>query len=144
MQAVLSSWGSLFWNACIANVLTYLNVIENWGTGVQRAILLCKEAGIQEPEFIEMDSAIRVNFYRPNYKSDQVSDQVDDQNDKLFEAIISYCKTPRSLKEIMERFGFKHRINFKNNYINPLIERGSLSLTVPDKPNSSNKKYVSE
>ena len=57
--------------ACIVNVFSYLNIIENWGTGVQRSILLCEEAGIKEPEFIEMDSAIRVNFYRPNYNNDQ-------------------------------------------------------------------------
>ena len=37
-------------NVCITNVLSYLNIIENWVTGVQRAILLCKEAGIKEPK----------------------------------------------------------------------------------------------
>lgn len=134
-------------NACIVNVFSYLNIIENWGTGVQRSILLCEEAGVKVPEFIEMDSAIRVNFYRLSYKtdqvSDQVSDQVGDQDDELFKSIILYCKTPKSLREIMEKFGFKQRINFKNKYINPLIEKGKLSLTIPDKPNSSNQKYVS-
>lgn len=43
----------------------------------------------------------------------------------------------------MEKFGFKQRIDFKNKYINPLIEKGKLSLTIPDKSNSSNQKYVS-
>lgn len=135
-------------NACIVNVLSYLNVIENWGTGVQRAILLCEEAAIKGPEFIEMDSAIRVNFYRPSYKNDQVgdqdSDQVGDQDDNLIEAIIKYCKEPKSLKELMEKFEFKHRTNFKNKYINPLIDIGRLALTIPNKPNSKNQKYISK
>lgn len=59
-------------NACIVNIFSYLNIIENWGTGVQRSILLCEEAGIKEPEFIETDSAIRVNFYRPNYNNHRI------------------------------------------------------------------------
>ena len=59
-------------NACIVNIFSYLNIIENWGTGVQRSILLCEEAGIKEPDFTEMDFEIRTNFYRPNYKSNQV------------------------------------------------------------------------
>lgn len=98
-------------------------------TGVQRSILLCEEAGIKEPEFIETDSAIRVNFYRPNYNNDQDSDQ----NLELLKSILNYCKTPKSLREIMEKFEFKHKTNFRNKYINPLIEKGKLSLTISDK-----------
>lgn len=131
-------------NACIVNVFSYLNIIENWGTGVQRSILLCEEAGIKKPEFIEMDSAIRVNFYKPNYKSGQVSDQVDNDDTDLIILLLDYCKTPKSLREIMEKFGFKQRINFKNKYINPLIEKDKLALTTPDKPNSSRQKYIAK
>lgn len=94
-------------------------------TGVQRSILLCEEAGIKKPEFIEMDFAIRVNFYRPNYNNDQ--------NLELLKSILNYCKTPKSLREIMEKFEFKHKTNFRNKYINPLIEKGKLSLTISDK-----------
>lgn len=116
-------------NACIVNIFSYLNIIENWGTGVQRSILLCEEAGIKEPEFIETDSAIRVNFYRPNYNNDQDSDH----DLELLKSILNYCKTPKSLREIMEKFEFKHKTNFRNKYINPLIEKGKLSLTISDK-----------
>lgn len=117
-------------NACIVNAFSYLNIIENWKTGVQRNILLCEEAGIKKTEFIEMDSAIRVNFYRPNYNNDQDSDQ----DLELLKSILNYCKTPKSLRERMEKFEFKHKTNFRNKYINPLIEKGKLSLTIPDKP----------
>ena len=112
-------------NACIVNVFSCLNIIENWKTGIQRTILLCEEAGIKKPEFIEMDSAIRVNFYRPNYNNDH--------DLELLKSILNYCKTPKSLREIMEKFEFKHKTNFRNKYINPLIEKGKLSLTISDK-----------
>ena len=44
----------------------------------------------------------------------------------------------------MEKFEFKHRTNFKNKYINPLLEKGKLSLTIPNTPFSKNQKYVSK
>lgn len=98
-------------------------------TGVQRSILLCEEAGIKKPEFIEIDFAIRVNFYRPNYNNDQDNDH----DLELLKSILNYCKIPKSLREIMEKFEFKHKTNFRNKYINPLIEKGKLSLTISDK-----------
>lgn len=127
-------------SACIVNVFSYSNIIENWGTGVQRSILLCEDAGIKKTEFIEMDFAIRVNFYRLNYKNDQV----DNDDTDLTDLLLDYCRTPKSLREIMEEFGFKQRINFKSKYINPLIEKDKLALTIPDKPNSSRQKYIAK
>ncbi|MGA1865545.1 MAG: Fic family protein [bacterium] len=35
----------------------------------------------------------------------------------------------------------KHRENFTVNYIQPLIKENLLSMTIPDKPNSSRQKY---
>lgn len=90
-------------NACLANVLTYLNVIENWGTGVQRAILLCKEAGIQEPEFIEMDSAIRVNFYRPSYDAQENAQENAHDYEKLNSTQIFIYNAIKSDKSISRK-----------------------------------------
>lgn len=90
-------------NACLANVLTYLNLIENWGTGVQRAILLCKEAGIQEPEFIEMDSAIRVNFYRPSYDAQENAQENAHDYEKLNSTQIFIYNAIKSDKSISRK-----------------------------------------
>ena len=83
-----------------------------------------------------MNFAIRVNFYRPNSNNDQ--------DFELLKSILNYCKTPKSLREIMEKFEFKHKMNFRNKYINPLIEKGKLSLTISDKPFSKNQKYITK
>ena len=44
----------------------------------------------------------------------------------------------------MEKSEFKRKTNFRNKYINSLLEKGKLTLTIPDKPNSSKQKYVSK
>lgn len=51
-------------NVCIAEVFSRMGIIEQWGTGIQRMIQGCREYGVQEPEFIDMGDAFRVNFYR--------------------------------------------------------------------------------
>lgn len=97
-------------NVCITNVLSYLNIIENWVTGVQRAILLCKEAGIKEAKFIEMDSAIRVNFYRPSYIepinepiNEPIKTELSKNGQKIFKTylrqLLADAKSERLIKE---------------------------------------------
>lgn len=49
---------------------------------------------------------------------------------------------PRKLAEIQAIIGLKHRETFLNNYIKPLLKEGVLSLTIPDKPQSSKQRYV--
>lgn len=64
------------------------------------------------------------------------------QDDKTIEEkIIEFCKEPRSLAEIMAYLGYKDRVKFKKKYINPLLNNG-LTMTIPDKPNSRNQKYI--
>ena len=52
-------------NKALAAAFAYMNLIENWGSGVKRYIREVKEAGLREPEFIEWPNAMRVNVYRP-------------------------------------------------------------------------------
>ena len=46
------------------------------------------------------------------------------------------------MKELMEHFKYKHCTYFVNNYIKPLLESNKLGLTIPDKPNLRNQKYI--
>ena len=43
----------------------------------------------------------------------------------------------------MEELGYKSSKTLKRNYIKPLLERGSLQMTIPEKPTSRNQKYIS-
>ena len=53
-----------------------------------------------------------------------------------------FCKEARTLNEIMNFLGWKDRAKFRKRFIYPLIEKGILVRTVPDKPQSPNQRYI--
>jgi ATP-dependent DNA helicase RecG len=55
--------------------------------------------------------------------------------------ILEYCKTPRYREEIQQHVGMNNRDHFRKEVLNPLIERGLLRPTIPDKPNSPKQQY---
>lgn len=84
-------------------------------------------------------TAFRVNVHATN-ESDLSKGT--SQTDKTIEdKIIEFCKEPRSLAEIMQYLGYKDRVKFKKKHINPLSDN-VLTMTISDKPNSRNQKYV--
>lgn len=58
------------------------------------------------------------------------------------EAILSFCAQPQSREEIMKHCGLKNKNHFIKAYLRPLLKSGALSMTIPDKPNSPNQKYL--
>lgn len=51
-------------NHGIANAFVYMNLIEQWGSGIPKILTQTKEYGLPEVEFIDMENAFRVNMYR--------------------------------------------------------------------------------
>lgn len=52
------------------------------------------------------------------------------------------CESPNSINEIREKLGYKSQKTLKRNYIKPLIEKGDLVMTIPEKPTSRYQKYI--
>jgi ATP-dependent DNA helicase RecG len=57
--------------------------------------------------------------------------------------IRAFCRIPKSSKEIMTHLGLTHRDHFRSEILNPLLEKGLLARTIPEKPNSPKQKYIS-
>lgn len=74
----------------------------------------------------------------------QHPDHYPNQNGQdLNKMIMDFCKEPKSVQEIMDYFGFKSRTSFRRKYLTPMIEDGSLNMTLPEKASSKNQKYYS-
>ena len=67
----------------------------------------------------------------------------DKAHDEVSMKIAEFCKQERNIFEIMQYIGYKNRTRFRRDYIKPLVEKGILRMTIPDKPTSRNQKYVS-
>ena len=51
---------------------------------------------------------------------------------------------PYTSKDIMARLGLKSKDTLRKNYLNPAMELGLVKMTIPDKPNSRNQRYVKQ
>lgn len=51
---------------------------------------------------------------------------------------------PYSANQIMEMLGLKSKEAFRKNYMNPALEIGIVKMTIPDKPNSKNQRYIKQ
>lgn len=71
-----------------------------------------------------------------NKEANNISDQVN----HLLQ--IMEIDTPISANEIMKRLNIKSKETLRNSYLNPAIENGLIKMTIPDKPNSKNQKYI--
>lgn len=57
---------SIVRNEALANVFLYMRLFEHFGSGIPRVVEMVKSYGLREPEYIDMEVGVRVNFYRPS------------------------------------------------------------------------------
>lgn len=51
---------------------------------------------------------------------------------------------PYTSNAIMEHLGLRSKETLRKNYLNPALELGLIRMTLPDKPNSKNQRYVKQ
>ena len=61
---------------------------------------------------------------------------------RLTDQILAFCAEPHSKAEIAEHCGYKNTKGFTKRYLRPLLDKGQLQMTIPDKPRSQHPKYV--
>ena len=49
---------------------------------------------------------------------------------------------PYTASNLMSKIGIKTRDSFRNNYLRPAMDLGIVEMTIPDKPNSKNQRYI--
>ncbi len=118
-------------NAVLANMLELLNITENRYSGIPTMRMEFLNAGLPAPIFSVRHGEFKV-IMKNGYHTGSGS---------ITDAIIDFCSIPRSRSELISFVG-KSRNYVMGQMIAPLVESGRLKLTMPDKPKSSNQKYV--
>ncbi len=138
IEYFLSSDISIPRNPILAKLFRVVKLAENAGYGFDKMIDGWKTY-ISEPIKFNTDLDTSVTTFYLEQNSDQANDQANDQASD--QAILIFCKDEKSMQEIMEFTGMKHKSYFRKNILKPLIDKGLIELTIPDKPKSPKQKY---
>ena len=128
-------------NRRVGDFLKELGLTEGRGTGIPKIRKAMQDNGSPSPKF-ETDRqktyflttlAIHKQAARVEQKP-----EVEDIPTK----ILRFCLSPQSRKDILEHIGLTNHPKNYEAHIVPLLQKGLLRLTVPEKPRSSKQRYV--
>lgn len=126
-------------NPVLAAGLEILGVTENRYSGIPTIRKEMERYHLREPEFLDERGNFVVKFYKEGKEN---INRVNDNNE--INDLILFCKTPRTRKEICEYLELESVTYAMQKHIMPLVERGKIKLSIPDKPKSSKQLYYSE
>ena len=139
-------------NPKMVELLNEYDLVKEFGEGVDRIYRDMAEAGLPEPEYKQSEFMLYATLKNKNWgmedatwavaaqdtAQDTAQDAAQDKTLKLLE----FCTTPKTKIEIMQFLGYSSKRQFNEKFMKPLLESGQLVMTIPDKPNSKNQKYI--
>lgn len=132
--AILSRWKPVF------AYIPLESQIEKFQDGYYQAIAQCHGEGTSDP-FIEF------MLKQIDLILDAVAAQISEEDARITEYVKKLLAVmepgiPYTAISLMERLALHSRETFRKNYLNPAMELGMVSMTIPDKPQSRNQRYV--
>lgn len=147
-------------NPKIASLLHEYEYVREFGEGIDRMYIEMRQAGLPEPEyrteafmvyatiknkkFLEGRQEQVVHNTQENTQESTRDSTQESTQDSIQNRILEYCKEPKSKKDITAFLGYRDAKSFAKNHLKPLLQSGKLRMTIPDKPNSKNQKYVTK
>lgn len=132
--ALLSQWKPVF------EYIPIESQIEKFQEEYYDAIAKCH---------IDGESTIFIEFMLSQIDKilDDISVQISEDNEQISEYIKKLLKimeydVPYTSKTLMEKLGLKSKEGFRRNYLRPAIDMNLIHMTIPEKPNSRNQRYV--
>ena len=132
--AILAKWKPVF------EFIPIESQIEKFQDEYYEVIVKCHIAG---------ESTLFIEFMLSQIDRilDDISIQISEKNEYLPESVqklleIMEYDVPYASSDLMEKLGLKAREGFRRNYLHPAIEMNLIRMTIPDKPNSRNQRYI--
>lgn len=78
---------------------------------------------------------------------DDVSAQIREGNEQISESVkkllaVMEYDIPYTSKALMEKLALRSKEGFRRNYLRPAVDGNLIRMTIPEKPNSRNQRYV--
>lgn len=131
-------------NPVLAVAMEVLGETENRYSGIPTMRRELVQAGLPEPEFREERGTFVVCFRKaietPRLKNIEL---FTDWNASTPEKeLLRFCNVPRSRQEIAKFLGIKSVPYAVTTYVTPLVGKGLLTLSIPEKPRSPKQRYT--
>lgn len=118
-------------NPVIASELEVLKVTENRYSGIPTIRRMMQEYDLQQPEFLDERGSFIVKLYKS-----VIEQKVDEMEEVDNRELILFCKTPRTRKEICDYLGLNSVTYAIQTRVMPLVEKGIIKMSIPEKPKS--------
>ena len=139
-------------NPVIAEIFHRLDFVERRGSGLEKirdaTADLFGYTDDDAPEFRSTATEFHVVLKNMNYNlhgdlhGDLDGTIQGSMQEERFVSLLEFCAIPRTRDEMPQHLGMVNRDHFRKSVLKPLLEFGQLKMTIPDKPNSRNQKYV--
>ena len=131
---LLSNWNNIF------EYIPLESQIYKYQSEYYSKIDVCHKSG-NTNEFIEfillmLNEILEEVLISTQKESRHISEQVN----KLLEVMDD--EIPYSANELLLLLNIKSKETLRGSYLNPALENGLIKMTLPDKPNSKNQRYV--
>jgi len=132
--AILSKWKPVF------EYIPIESQVEKFQEDYYNAIAQCHISG-------ESTAFITFMLSRIDQILDDISVQITEDSEQFSEYMKRLLDameydTPYTGTALMEKLGLKSKEGFRRNYLHPAMEMNLIRMTIPDKPNSRNQRYV--
>lgn len=132
--ALLAKWKSVF------EYIPIESQIEKFQEEYYSAIAKCHVDGASTV-FIEFMLA------QIDHILEEISGQIGEESEQLTEYLKKLLDAmeydvPYTAKAIMDKLGLKSKESFRKHYLHPALELNLIRMTIPDKPNSRNQRYI--
>lgn len=118
-------------NATLVNMLEFLNVTENKYSGIPTMRSEFANSGLPAPLFSVVHGEFKVVMKNSSFAETM----------PVADSLVDFYSIPRSRSEIVAFVG-KSQNHVMSQIVAPLIVEGKLKMTMPDKPKSSNQKFI--
>ena len=126
-------------NPVLARALETLGITENRYSGIPTIRRAMEDYGLQAPVFLDERGSFTVILYNRPAPENTLPKGHLTEKDK---ALLQFLGAPRSRKEIIAFLGLQSATYAMQKYVNPLIEKGFVKLSIPDRPGSENQRFV--
>ena len=134
-------------NPTIAKFFKEIGRADELGSGVRNLFKYCKFYSGRIPQLIEEDIFKTIIPLTPQ-ATPQVTPQATPQAEISLEGkknkVLEYCKTERSLTEIINFLNLKDKKYVRYGILKPMLESKQLKRTIPGKPTSPKQKYYAK